>query len=258
MLFFSGDIHGSPWGVKRFCEREKLSKEDILVLLGDVGANYYGDWRDDEMKKVLAKLAPTILCIHGNHEMRPWHITGYHEAAWHSGKVWVQDQYPNLLFAQDGEIFNINGLNYIVIGGAYSVDKYYRLARGYGWWEDEQPSEEIKAYVEQQLRERDIDVILSHTCPFKYEPREMFLDMVDQNTVDASTEHWLDQVEESTDYVAWFCGHWHTDKRIDKMHFLFHSFESEEQIGLTDEEKNDRVARHVLNEHRAAFEELAQ
>ena len=86
----------------------------------------------------------------------------------------------------------------------------------------------------------------------------MFLDMIDQSTVDASTEHWLDRIEESTDYVAWFCGHWHTDKRVDRMHFLFHSFESEEQIGLTEDEKIDRVARRVLNEHRAAFEELAQ
>ena len=76
MLYFSGDIHGSPWGVKRFCEKQKLTKEDTLILLGDVGANYFGDWRDDEMKKVLATLVPTILCIHGNHEMRPWHIDG--------------------------------------------------------------------------------------------------------------------------------------------------------------------------------------
>ena len=258
MLYFSGDIHGSPWSVKRFCEKQKLSKEDILVLLGDVGANYHGDWRDDEMKKVLAKLAPTILCIHGNHEIRPWNIDGYYETVWHGGKVWVQAQYPNLLFAQDGEIFNINGLSYIAVGGAYSVDKHYRLARGYGWWENEQPSEEIKVYVEQQLRENGIDVILSHTCPFKYEPVEMFLPGIDQSTVDDSTEHWLDQIEESTDYVAWFCGHWHTDKRIDRMHFLFHSFESEEQIGLSEDEKIDRVARRVLNEHRAAFEELAQ
>ena len=86
-------------------------------------------------------------------------------------------------------------------------------------------------YVERQLREHHVDVILSHTCPFKYEPREMFLTMVDQSTVDASTEKWLDRIEESTDYVAWVCGHWHTDKRIDKMHFLFHSFETEAQIG---------------------------
>lgn len=257
MIYFSGDIHGSPWGVKRFCEKQKLDKDDILILLGDVGANYYGDWRDDEMKKVLAKLAPTILCIHGNHERRPWNVPGYRETVWHGGKVLVQDQYPNLLFARDGEIFSLNGLNYIVIGGAYSVDKFYRLARGYGWWEDEQPSAEIKAYVQQRLRENPIEVILSHTCPYKYEPTEMFLEGIDQSTVDASTEQWLDQIEESTDYVAWFCGHWHTDKRIDKMHFLFHSFETEEQIGLSEAEKVDRVSARLLRENRDAYETLA-
>ena len=41
------------------------------------------------------------------------------------------------------------------------------------------------------------------------------------------------------------------------MHFLFHSFESEEQIGLTEDEKNSRVARRILKEHKGAFEELA-
>lgn len=258
MVYFSGDIHGYPWEIKKFCKRQRLTEEDVLVLLGDVGANYYGDGRDNLMKDALAKVAPTLLCIHGNHEIRPQLVDGYHEAVWNGGKVWMQDHYPNLLFAQDGEIFTINGLRYIAIGGAYSVDKYYRLARGHGWWPDEQPSAEIKAYVEQQLRENGIDVILSHTCPFKYEPVEMFLPGIDQSTVDDSTERWLDQIEESTDYVAWFCGHWHTDKRIDKMHFLFHSFESEDQIGLTEDEKIDRVARRILKERRSAFEELAQ
>ena len=118
----------------------------------------------------------------------------------------------------------------MAIGGAYSVDKYYRLARGYGWWEDEQPSDEIKAYVERQIGEKYFDAILSHTCPFKYEPIEMFLPMIDQSTVDASTEHWLDKIEEMADYKAWFCGHWHIDKRIEKMHFLFHGVESAEQF----------------------------
>ena len=110
------------------------------------------------------------------------------------------------------------------------MDKFYRLSRGYGWWSDEQPSEEIKQYVEQQLKENVIDVVLSHTCPFKYEPVEEFLPGIDQSTVDDSTEKWLDVIEETTDYIAWFCGHWHTNKRIDKMHFLFHQFESSESI----------------------------
>lgn len=32
------------------------------------------------------------------------------------------------------------------------------------------------------------------------------------------------------DDKAWFCGHWHTDKRIDRMHFLFNSFEDRDMI----------------------------
>lgn len=87
-----------------------------------------------------------------------------------------------------------------------------------------------KRYVEQQLKENAIDVVLSHTCPFKYEPVEEFLPGIDQSTVDDSTEKWLDVIEETTDYMAWFCGHWHTNKRIDKMHFLFHQFESSEEL----------------------------
>lgn len=76
--------------------------------------------------------------------------------------MWYEEAYPSVLFAKDGEIYDLEGIRHIVIGGAYSVDKFYRLFRGYGWWSDEQPSEEIKQYVEQQLKENAIDVVLSH------------------------------------------------------------------------------------------------
>ena len=49
---------------------------------------------------------------------------------------------------------------------------------------------------------------------------------LDQAFVDHSTEEWLDQIEDKLDYNAWFCGYWHIDKRIDKMHFLMHSIEA--------------------------------
>lgn len=136
----------------------------------------------------------------------------------------------NLTFNLDHFTLCKDVSSYLVIGGAYSVDKYYRLSRGWGWWPDEQPSPEIKTFVEQQIKSKPFDIVLSHTCPFKYEPTEMFLGGIDQSTVDDSTERWLDTIEEAIEYKAWFCGHWHTDKRIDKMHFLFHSFESDEQF----------------------------
>ena len=230
MIYYTGDIHGQKYEIEHFCKRFKPTSEDTIVILGDVGANYCQDERDAELKEALNKVKPTILCIHGNHEIRPWNIPTYKEKEWNGGTVWYEEEYPSVLFAKDGEIFDIEGLRHIVIGGAYSVDKFYRISRGYEWWEDEQPSEEIKRRVEHQLKDNKVDVILSHTCPFKYEPVEVFLPGIDQSTVDASTEHWLDEIEESTDYLAWFCGHWHINKRIDDIHFLYHNFESAEAI----------------------------
>ena len=89
MIYFSGDIHGFPWDLKKMCKKLSMTKEDILILLGDVGANYYGNERDDAVKQALAGLGPTVLCIHGNHEMRPWHVPGYREAIWNGGRIWV-------------------------------------------------------------------------------------------------------------------------------------------------------------------------
>lgn len=54
--------------------------------------------------------------------------------------------------------------------------------------------------------------------------------MIDQSTVDDSTEKWLEEIERKLKYGHWFCGHWHIDKHIDRMHFLFHSVEAAPQL----------------------------
>ena len=225
MIYITGDIHGDPWRVVKLCRIVSPTPDDVIVLLGDVGANYYGEKKDTPVKAMLDMNDVKILCIHGNHEQRPWKVDGYKLTEWRGGKVWVQEDFPNLLFAKDGEIFDLEGHKCIVIGGAYSVDKFYRLECGYGWWEDEQPSDEIKAYVEKQLSTNEVDIVLSHTCPFKYEPREAFLSGIDQSQVDDSTERWLDTIEERLDYKAWYCGHWHINKRIDRIRFLYDGIE---------------------------------
>lgn len=230
MVYYTGDIHGNAKGVVSFAKQHELTESDILVILGDVGANYFGNWRDRYCKDDLAKMKSTILCIHGNHERRPATLPSYKQKEWNGGMVWYEDEYPNLLFARDGDIFDIEGTRHLVIGGAYSVDKYYRLANNHLWFPDEQPSPEIKAYVEEQIVKHRIDIILSHTCPFKYEPREAFLPMIDQSTVDDSTERWLDEIEEMADYKAWLCAHWHIEKKIDKLRFLFHDIVTLEMI----------------------------
>ena len=133
---------------------------------------------------------------------------------------------PNLLFAKDGEVYDLDGRQALVIGGAYSVDKYYRLSRGWGWWADEQPSPEIKARVEASIEQMGwmVDIVLSHTTPLKYEPVEVFLLGIDQSKVDKSTEEWLDSIEERLDYKKWYCGHYHTEKKIDRLQIMFNDY----------------------------------
>lgn len=63
MVYYTGDIHGDPGALVSFAEENGLAEKDILVILGDVGANYYGDQRDRRCKDDLARIKPSILCI---------------------------------------------------------------------------------------------------------------------------------------------------------------------------------------------------
>ena len=36
-------------------------------------------------------------------------------------------------------------------------------------------------------------------------------------------EHFLDKIGDSIKYDKWYCGHYHTEKRIDKVEFMFES-----------------------------------
>ena len=62
---------------------------------------------------------------------------------------------------------------------------------------------------------------MTHTTPLKYEPKEWFLKTVIQSTVDKTTEKWLDKLEDRLDYKKWYCGHYHGEKKIDKLEFMY-------------------------------------
>ena len=224
MIYVTGDFHGNIRELLSRFDKLQTGEGDIIVVLGDAGLNYYGNHHGDlKSKKSLARSGTEYFCIHGNHEMRPASIPTYHEEEWHGGKVYVEEAFPNIKFAKDGEIYDLGGKRGLVIGGAYSVDKYYRLMIGSAWFPDEQPDEKCKETVEAALEREGwkVDYVLTHTCPAKYVPVEAFLPGLDQRTVDRSTEDWLDELEGKMTYEKWLCGHWHIEKKIDKLEFLF-------------------------------------
>lgn len=236
-VYMTGDIHGDPirlWSIENFCNNHKTTTDDWLICLGDVGLNYYGAKSKEEisLKNEAAKLPIKMFCIHGNHERRPIKEDGYKEIEVTEGAIqgpmlW-DPRYPNQYFAIDGAVYKIQTsertLNALVCGGAYSVDKFYRLQFRANWWPDEQPNELTKGLVRLMATRYPIDIMLTHTCPLRFEPKELFLDCIDQSTVDTSTEEFFDELYKqfpADQKPMWYFGHFHGNKYTDDYVMLF-------------------------------------
>lgn len=203
-------------------------EETAIIILGDAGLNFYLNNTDKKYKKLLNSQGYHIYCVRGNHEERPENIPGMIlvEDIDVDNFVWLEEAYPNIRYFVDGNIYNINGKNALVIGGAYSVDKWFRLARaGYskdeaetanpkkcGWFKSELlTADEMDAITEKIVGER-FDFVLSHTCPLSWEPNDLFLNGIDQNQVDKSMEIWMDKLLNTIDWRVWLFGHYHADR----------------------------------------------
>ena len=230
-IYLTGDVHRDFRNIYNFCKENETTTDDILVVLGDVGINYFLDEPEQEFKANIAKeIGITLACVHGNHEERPANVPGYELVDWHGAKAYIDPRYyPNQVFLKDGEIYNLNGKKVLVIGGAYSVDKEYRLKhanQGYKWFESEQPSPEIKEHVIENLDKVGwkVDYVFAHTCPYDQMPRHCFLPTVDQRKVDNSTEIWMmEEISKKLDFKRWYYGHFHDEYERGKYTMLYHS-----------------------------------
>ena len=213
-VFITGDKHGNFKFLKKWCEKAGTTKDDYLIILGDCGINYWLTKKDKKLKHQISKCPITLICIHGNHEARPASIGTYVKEFNYDIQcgVWYEKQFPNILFPDDGEMI-LNNETYLILGGAYSVDKYYRLEYGGKWFEDEQMSVATKMRILRFIEtENSFDYILSHCAPLKYEPIHLFLSFIKQKNVDKSMEKFLDIVLDKVSFKTWFLGHYHSDE----------------------------------------------
>lgn len=222
MIYITGDTHRL---FSRFYPYT-YNEEDMIIILGDAGINYYLNDEDKDFKDYLKRFNTKFFCIRGNHEERPEKILSYKEIDMFGGKVYLEEEYPYLIFAKDGEVYNIDNNKILVIGGAYSVDKNYRLQNGLNWFSDEQLTNEEMNKIFDKVKGQHFDIVLSHTCPHKYEPTEVFLPYLNQNMIDKRMEYFLDKIENNITYDKWYCGHYHTEKEIDKIEFMYRNIEN--------------------------------
>lgn len=223
--FLLGDIHGEAGPVKYFYnqnkERLKLDEcENYMILLGDAGCNYsVTGKRDYNFKQKLSKLPFTFICLRGNHEARVTDVAEKFPARWsqadkYGGVVYIEKDFPNIEYLSDGPaVYRFAGYKTLSVPGAYSVDKWVRLKNNWQWFANEQLSAEEMQYGRELVkREGAFDLVISHTCPITFEPRDLFLASIDQALVDKTMEQYLDELEYTLDYKRWAWGHYHDDR----------------------------------------------
>lgn len=223
--FLLGDIHGDTAPIEYFYihnkDRLKLDEcENYIILLGDVGCNYsITGKRDWELKKYMSRLPFTFICLRGNHEARVTDVIELYPDKWtkvnkYDGTIYVEKEFPNIEYLSDiPAIYKFSDYKTLSIPGAYSIDKQIRLRNGWQWFENEQLSEDEMQYGRELIKaEHSVDLVISHTCPIAFEPRDLFLTSIDQSTVDKTMELYLGEIETTLDYKRWAWGHYHADR----------------------------------------------
>lgn len=222
-----GDTHGKFDWMNNGCLNDYAPEETAIIILGDAGFNFFLNKTDDKLKAEVNARGYRFYCVRGNHEARPQDIYGMtfgYDPEIH-GMFYIEKEYPNIRYFNDYGIYNISNYECGVIGGAYSVDKWYRLARAQvtdkwdynnpkktGWFANEQLNAgEMKACTD-LFKDRNLDFIFSHTCPYSWRPTDLFLSGVDQSSVDNSMELWMNKLKDQCKWKYWLFGHYHADR----------------------------------------------
>lgn len=211
MFLLTGDKHA------QFGFLNDIDENYNFIVLGDAGLLWNSPEKDAGLKKFVNSKVENLYVVRGNHERRPesckipvvydYNVDGY---------VYCESEFPNIKYFMDGHTYIINGMRTLVIGGAYSVDKFYRLQNNWPWFEDEQLSKYEMDIIENNVKGQHYDVVLSHTCPFSWQPFDLFSPHVIQKDVDNTMEKWMDKIKDTFTFDYWFFGHFHDDRCVDK------------------------------------------
>lgn len=231
-ILVCGDIHGTfdIAKLKKFFDgrEDEFSKEDFLIICGDVGV--CGLYKNDEIKtrECLRNLPVSVLFCDGNHENFDA-LNSFMVEDWHGGKVHVVEE--GIIHLMRGQTYTINNKTFFVFGGAYSIDKDDRV-EGVTWFPEEMPSEEEYAEAWANLEKVDfhVDYIITHTAPFEI-VNEIGFENCDEALHQVQVfQEFADEVE----FKDWYFGHFHVDQTYENFHCLM-----DEIVEITDEEESE-------------------
>ena len=124
MIYITGDCHAdfTKFNMENFPEQKEMTKDDYVIICGDLG----GVWmKDEESEKEkwwldwLERKSFTTLFVDGNHENFD-RLYSYPVEEWNGGKV--HRIRPSVIHLMRGQVFTVEGKKIFAFGGAISHD----------------------------------------------------------------------------------------------------------------------------------------
>lgn len=147
-IYIVGDLHGSFGTMKNRIIKYNIS-DCILICVGDLGVGFQHPYKEPLIWKKLnsffAEHNITFLSIRGNHD-DPKYFNGPDRIV-----------HSNLELLPDYTLRNINGQDFLFVGGAISVDRIDRIPER-SYWHDE-------GFVLRSELAAQCDVLVTHSAP---------------------------------------------------------------------------------------------
>lgn len=164
-LILAGDTHGDLDAITYLCKVANANGAERILQLGDFGL-WPGKWGKkflDASNSVLEAAGVELWWLDGNHEdharIEEWSKRDnfYTE---------LTEVRPHIHYMPRGYRFEVDGLRFMSLGGAWSIDKNGRIPFR-DWW----PQEELTSGdVERALSDMTpLDVLLTHDMPADHE-----------------------------------------------------------------------------------------
>lgn len=235
-VWVTGDTHAefNRFSVKNFPEQKNMTRNDIVIVLGDFG----GIWGDSDEErywlKWLAKKPFTLCFVDGNHENYDRLYGGeFPVVDFHGGKA--HKIRKNIYHLMRGNVFDFEGKKFFAFGGASSHDiqdgildradfetdddferakwwwfcsgKMFRVNHA-SWWKEELPSQEEMDFGKATLEANnwEVDYVLSHCLPRDVNAALGFFNP------DSLNLYFEELVQSGLKFQSWWSGHLHRNE----------------------------------------------
>ena len=172
-IYYLGDIHGNFSVIHQYINKFDI-KDAHIIQVGDFGVGFKSIEKEKRLLGMyhdrLVKNNVTVWAIRGNHDYKPHFDLDPFE-------------FTNIKLIPDYTVLELFGKKILCVGGAVSVDRTWRYTFKQkmgifenqtlgveSWW----PDEIFQLDKDKVCEMRDIDIVVTHTCPHYCPPDNTF------------------------------------------------------------------------------------